>query len=285
MQMKIALISDTHFASVAKDFVANGRAACAWVDEIGADLTVHLGDITADGVIAPEHFSTASEVLSALKTPLKLLPGNHDVGDNPRPAASPVREPILNAEALALYRRTFGADHWSFQEGAWTALGLNAQLFGLGDLEEATQLAWLDQALASARGPIGLMLHKPLFRTAPDDGDAHHRYIPPRSRPALFKLLEGKDLRFVVSGHTHQARRYMYAGVEHVWAPSTAFTIPDRLQERIGEKTVGVMTLHLEPDGHRFEIFRPIGVNQHDLGDYADVYPRLAQAGRSIADE
>lgn len=277
--MQIALISDTHLADVAEDFVANAEAACAWIDGLGADLAIHLGDITADGVLDPGHFQTARRVFSGLRTPLRLLPGNHDIGDRPPAEPGGHAEPPVTPTTLAAYHRAFGPDRWWFQDHGWTIIGLNAQLFGLGAEAEAAQFDWLRQVLAAADGPVGLLLHKPLFRNAPDDGDTHHRYIPPPSRARLLALLHGQDLRFVASGHTHQVRSFGLGGVEHVWAPSTAFTIPDRLQERIGEKRVGVMTLTLQPNGHRFALASPPGVRPHDLGDYVHVYPRLGHAG------
>jgi len=277
--MKIALISDTHFAAVAQDFLANGQAACTWVDSLDIDLAVHLGDITADGVIHPEHYTAARRVLSELKTPLRLLPGNHDIGDNPSFVEGKQPEETVRTDALALYRRTFGPDRWSFRQAAWTVIGLNAQLFGTGGAEEEAQAEWLTDTLSRVGGPLGLMLHKPLFRTHPEDGDAHHRYVPPPPRLSLFEQLRRHDLRFVVSGHTHQSRRLIHDGVEHVWAPSTAFIIPDRMQERIGDKHVGVMTLTLSSDSHRFELARPNGMRTFDVADYPEVYPRLATVG------
>jgi 3',5'-cyclic AMP phosphodiesterase CpdA len=273
--MQIALISDTHLADVAGDFVANAVAACAWIDGSGADLAVHLGDITADGVLDPAHFDTARRVFAGLRTPLHLVPGNHDIGDRPPAGPSPHPEPTVTPAALAVYRETFGPDRWRLEAGGWTIVALNAQLIGLGDTEERAQFDWLDQVLRQVAGPVGVMLHKPLFRTGPEDGDAHPRYAPPASRGPLLRLLYACDLRFVVNGHTHQARRLLHEGVEHVWVPSTAFTIPDRLQERIGEKVVGTAMLTLEPNRHRFALASPPGILPYDLGDYAHVYPRI----------
>lgn len=79
----------------------------------------------------------------------------------------------------------------------------------------------------------------------------------------------------MIAGHTHQARRLRVDGVEHVWAPSTAFCLPDAMQERIGDKTVGVLTLDLSDTGYRVEIVAPEGLVRHNILDHPEAYPEL----------
>lgn len=274
--MKIALITDTHLAGHAPAFRANCDAVRTWVSEAAPDLTVHLGDITVDGSKYPEQLTYARDAFADWPSPLRFLPGNHDIGDNIDPHHHSAHEPRVDARRLDHYRQAFGADRWSFRVGSWTIVGLNAQLFGAGDTEEREQGAWLEGVLASSDGPVGLMLHKPLFRNGHDDEERHHRYLPIPERRALSDLLATCDLRFVVCGHTHQHRRIVVDGVQHVWAPSTAFLIPDRMQERIGDKVVGAMTLELAQDGgHLFDYVEPPGVSQHSIGDHLELYPQL----------
>ena len=274
--MKIALISDTHLAPAATAFRCNAEAALAWIAATEADLVVHLGDITADGAKDERHFAEAAEVFAPLEGRIRFLPGNHDIGDNPMEGGGK-DEPTVDAGRLAAYRRVFGRDWWSLEAGRWALIGLNAQLLGAGEAEEARQFDWLAERLAGARGPVGLFLHKPLFRDSPADEVVHHRYPPLAPRRRLFDMLAGCDLRFVVCGHTHQTRRFHVGEVEHVWAPSTAFVIPDRLQERIGDKVVGTMLLDLTDDGHQIDLVVPSGLAQLDLADHAAVYPQLSR--------
>lgn len=272
--MKIAFLSDTHLAPAAHAFNANCEIAAAWIDKQKADLTIHLGDITADGVNHADHFPTARDVLQRLATPLRLVPGNHDIGDNPVPGLHSDHALMSDAN-LAFYRDVFGEDRWVWRGGDWTILGLNAQLFSLGGAEEEAQFAWLEQALSDVKGPFGLALHKPLFRRAPDDAEIHPRYAPHTPRRRLMRLLEGRDLRFVVNGHTHQFRRLEREGVEHVWAPSTAFKLPDDAQEWIGDKVVGVLMLDLNADRHQFQLHVPNGMVQNDLSHFMHLFRDL----------
>ena len=42
------------------------------------------------------------------------------------------------------------------------------------------------------------------------------------------------NLKLVACGHVHQHRIFEKDGITHVWAPSTAFILPDAYQPRIG---------------------------------------------------
>ncbi|GGF39153.1 phosphohydrolase [Aliidongia dinghuensis] len=274
--MRIALVTDTHLAPRAAAFAQNWRAVRDWIAEMAPDLIVHLGDITADGAGDASELAAAIESFAGLGLPVRFLPGNHDIGDNPSAPDQPSAHP-LDPARLAEYRRIFGPDRWAFEAEGWQIIGLNAQLFGTASQEEAAQFDWFGSTLAGHRGPLGLLLHKPLFRDGPDDREVHERYVPDRPRRRLLDALAGRDLRFVAAGHTHQAREHHCAGVEHVWAPSTAFCIPDALQEPIGQKIVGTMLLHLAPGTHRFELVRPAGLARHNLLDHPETYPIVAE--------
>ncbi|WP_233559810.1 hypothetical protein [Oleomonas cavernae] len=91
----------------------------------------------------------------------------------------------------------------------------------------------------------------------------------------MLELLARRDLRFVVAGHTHQTRQIEVDGVEHVWAPSCAFIIPDALQETIGAKIVGAMTLDLTDTTHHFRLALPDRVAQHNVADFPQLYPEF----------
>jgi 3',5'-cyclic AMP phosphodiesterase CpdA len=273
--MKLVLISDTHLTPRAAAYRDNWYIVAAWIEAIAPDLVVHLGDITADGAHDTRELESARLAFNRLRPLTRFLPGNHDVGDNPIAPGVPNAHP-LDLARLADYRRLFGPDRWSFESGPWQVVGLNAQLFATDTDEEEKQFAWLEEHLRGRRGPLGVMLHKPLFRNGPGDTEAHVRYVPALTRGRLLAALATRDLRFVVSGHAHQARRLRVSGVEHVWAPSTAYCIPDAIQERIGEKIVGALTLELTDAGHRAEVVTPEGLVRHNILDHPAVYPELA---------
>jgi 3',5'-cyclic AMP phosphodiesterase CpdA len=277
MRMQIALISDTHLMPTAPAFDANLAAARAFVVAHGITDTIHLGDITADGVKLPEHLDHARGVLADWPGTLHMLPGNHDIGDNP----GDFGHATVTSLTLARYTAAFSSERWVLHRAGWRLIGLDAQVFGRGDALEEVQDRWLDRVLADVSGPIGLFLHKPLFRDDPADPDPHHRYVPLAPRTALLARFATLDLRFVVAGHTHQTRNRHVDGIEHVWLPSTAFILPNALQETIGTKDIGMMTLTLTEGAHAFELITPPGMVRHNLVDQAHVYPGAEAALRA----
>lgn len=274
--MKIILVADTHLAPQAHQFRENWEAIRRWIDTIRPDLLVHLGDITAHGVDDATQIAAVGAFFDGLPSKIMFLPGNHDIGDNPKAPGVPGEHP-LEPTSLREYRHVFGPDRWSLDLDGWQVIGLNAQPLGTETSEEDKQFSWLSAELSRHHGPLGLLSHKPLFRSGPGDDEVHVRYVPAIPRRRLIAALEARDLRFVASGHAHQARQILVNGVEHVWVPSASFFIPDEVQERIGEKKVGVVILDLASNQHRFGAHYPPGVQQNNLLDYPDVYPEVAQ--------
>ena len=279
--MRILLISDTHLAAEATPCNENWRAAKAFARRAACDLTIHLGDITFDGIDIPAQHEFARAACADWPTPLRFIPGNHDIGDNPPGPGLPSNQP-LDTRELARYRTLFGSDYWSMEAGAWLVIALDAQLLGSDSPAEAAQWQWLGSLLDGAKGrPIALLLHKPLFVDDPEETAPHIRYVPKAPRLALLKRLAAVDLRLVVSGHTHQYLDRSIAGVRHIWVPSAAFFIPDGAQERIGEKVVGMGVLELNNAGHSFDLVCPDGMTQWS-GSHP-ILSSMAACSRSLA--
>jgi len=277
--MKIAIVADSHLAPAAPAFNENWAAVAAFVRSENVDLTVHLGDITVDGLTDLPQFAHALDLSKDWPTPIRYLPGNHDIGDNP-PGPNVAPEHPLDGSRLAQFRAAFGADYWFVDADGWRVIGLNAQLFGTESDSEREQWAWLSEVVAQPQGlPLILMMHKPLFQDSPADEAPHHRYVPAIPRARLVDLLSRLSLRAILSGHTHQYRDRVVAGVRHIWVPSTAYYFPDEIQDRIGEKVVGVGVLDLSRDSYRFNLVCPDGVERHSVLDHP-VYPELAARAR-----
>jgi 3',5'-cyclic AMP phosphodiesterase CpdA len=272
--MRILLVTDTHLAAAATPCTENWLAAKAFARRLKPDLTIHLGDITFDGIDDPTQHEWALAAAADWPTPLRYLPGNHDIGDNPPGPGVPYPQPLEEAQ-LERYRALFGADYWTLDAAPWLLIGIDAQLLGSDTQAEAEQATWLDGVLKGARRrPVGLLVHKPLFQDDPAD-------VPLAPRRQLLQRLAAVDLRFVLSGHAHQYLDRVIAGVRHIWLPSSAFVIPDGAQERIGEKVVGVGLLDLNAHGYSFDLVCPDGMTQ-----YSGAHPvlsALAAKSRSLS--
>lgn len=263
--MRIVFVTDSHLAPDVAPHDANWRAARRFVAGANADLTIHLGDITVDGAADVDHYRHALEMARDWPTPLRFLPGNHDIGDSPPGPGLPSEIP-LDPKRLALYRDSFGADYWALDAAGWRLVGLNAQLLGTDMPEEAEQWRWLQAAVAGALGrPLALLSHKPLFHRDPSDPQPHGRYVPVAPRRRLLDLFAGSDWRLVLSGHAHQYLDQVIGGTRHIWLPSSAYVFSDDTQERIGDKIVGLGVLELSEAAHRLEVKTPEGLARREI--------------------
>src|SRR5262249_39262684 len=164
--MRIALVSDTHLAARAAVCLDNWRVVRAWIERARPDLVVHLGDITVDGASDAVELRDAVDAFAGLDVPIRFLPGHHDIGDHPiAPAVQ--RDPPLDRARLEQSRTLSGPARWPLGAGDGQLRGLTPQLGGTATPGEEQQSAGLEQEAAPDGGPLGLMLHKPLFREGP----------------------------------------------------------------------------------------------------------------------
>jgi Icc protein len=270
MTFRIAQISDTHLSEAKPFFVDNFVRIGAALRASKPDLVVNTGDITLDGAARESDLAAARLLHDALGLPLRFLPGNHDLGDAqdaPRHHQSPI-----DAERRARYVKYFGADWWWFDAPGWRVLGLDAQLLG-SDLGEAAEQ---EAAIAQAMDGLGLrslalFLHKPLFDRTADETAITGRFVNPVPRRRLLSRLGEPAL--IVCGHVHQYRMTQSGGTRHVWGPSTAFVLPDRLQPRYGLKQVGYVEHTLKPDGtHDSRMVEVPDAATFDIANFPQAY-------------
>lgn len=258
--MRIAIIADTHLSERSHECVANWQAARRATERLGADLTIHLGDITLDGQTRAEELAFAQRLVRKWPNEMLCVPGNHDLGDGSG-------ELPLDHELLKTYKAAFGPDRWIVKAGSWKLLGINAQLLGTNSPEEDGLWDWIElQAGSSAdHEHTALFLHRPLLRPQPGERVRKGRYVGVSSAARLLNGPLKATLRLVASGHTHQYLDTMFEGVRHIWVPSTAFVLPDELQARIGEKLVGMGLLCLNNHAAQFDLWCPNGMTRHDV--------------------
>src|SRR5262249_34840648 len=142
LPMRIAVVADSHLAPNAHAFNRNWGAVADFVRASDIDVTVHLGDVTVDGLADAEQFGYVRRMTFAWPTPMRYLPGNHDIGDNP-PGPGVAPEHALDPGRLSDFRAALGPDYWVFAADGWRVIGLDAQLFGSDSAAETAQWAWL----------------------------------------------------------------------------------------------------------------------------------------------
>ena len=252
-ELRIVQVSDIHLSATHDYHRDNWRKVAAWIAREAPDLVVVNGDIVLEDPDAEADHAFARDALSRLPARCRVLPGNHDIGDN---ILFGKMEKRVNDERRARFLRHFGEERWAFDGGGWHFVGVNAQLFGSGGQSaEADQWHWLEEDLERHAGaPIALFTHKPLFLDHPSDADSadvnlRQSCLDHASRSRLLALCRRHGVRLVSTGHKHQTRAFSLDGIYHIWAPSTACVNgrPDALHW--GAREVGFIDYRFGPDG------------------------------------
>jgi 3',5'-cyclic AMP phosphodiesterase CpdA len=274
-ELRLTQISDTHLSHRVPNFNENFHRVAEYIDGTRPDIVVNTGDLAFDGPGHPDDLEFAQQLHAALPGEFHCIPGNHDIGDNPTLTGKhPERRP--SKQSLDAFATAFGEDHFSFEAAGWRFIGINSLILNTGLTQEENQFDWLTTELSGFNGkPLALFIHKPLYKTAPDDPEiaaTSFRYVPMPARKRLIDALSNVNLCLVASGHVHQRRDYTFGFVRHVWAPSTGFVIrSDEKQERIGAKEVGLVEYKFNPDGFEVRHVRAPGQVDIDLHTAIDV--------------
>jgi 3',5'-cyclic AMP phosphodiesterase CpdA len=267
-EFRLTQISDPHLARNRPTLTGNFHRVSEYIDATRPDLVINSGDLAFDGPTNRDDLEFARTLHDALPVECRYIPGNHDIGDNPTKVGPPPSQPVTEQSQQA-YLSTFGEDRWRFDAAGWCFIGLNSLVMNTGLAREAEQFDWLASQLSHINGkPLALFLHKPLYLNAPDDPElvaSAIRYIPQPARARLIEMLRAVDLRLVASGHVHQRRDFTRGHTRHVWASSSGFIIPDRLQEVIGIKEVGLVEYIFQPDGFEVRHVRAPGQIDVDM--------------------
>ena len=266
-EFRLTQISDTHLARRLQKLTDNFHRVSEHIDATRPDLVINSGDLAFDAPTSRSDLEFARELHDALPVPCRHLPGNHDIGDNPT-AVGPIPKQPATEQTRHNYLAVIGEDRWRFDEAGWCFIGLNSLIMNTGIESEAEQFDWLKSELSKTNGkPVALFLHKPLFLNTPEDPEIEVsaiRYIPQPRRKGLIEMLSTVDLRLVASGHVHQRRDFTFGHTRHVWAPSTGFIIPERMQPIIGIKETGLVEYRFAPDS--FEVRHVRAPGQIDVG-------------------
>jgi 3',5'-cyclic AMP phosphodiesterase CpdA len=266
-EFRLAQISDTHLARRLSELTGNFHRVSEYIDSDRPDLVINSGDLAFDGPTNRDDLEFAKTLHDALPVACRYLPGNHDIGDNPTGVGPAPSQPATEQDRQA-FVSIFGEDRWRFDAAGWCFIGLDSLVMNTGLASEAEQFDWLASQLSSTNGkPVALFLHKPLYLNTPGDPEIAAtaiRYVPIPARSRLIEMLRAVDLRLVASGHVHQRRDFTFGHIRHVWAPSAGFIIPDKIQEVIGTKEVGLVEYRFQPDS--FEVRHVRAPGQIDIG-------------------
>lgn len=277
--IRIMQISDTHLSPRTHRFHENNELMIDVLKAADHDLIVHTGDITLDGIRFEEDYPFCRSFLERAGKDIRYIPGNHDVGDNPRLSQpETAMGSAISPTRLDRYERYYGADRWSIDRGNWRLLGINSLRVGSGLDGEQQQYDWIGEQLATlGQRHLALFSHQPLYVDTPESTELTYWTVDPIGRENLHELMAHKQLKMIASGHLHQQRSRGHDGVRLEWCSSIAFTTREELvPEMGGNREVGYLEHVLHDDGgiETHAVTIPGFVNSYLDDCLLEVYPK-----------
>jgi 3',5'-cyclic AMP phosphodiesterase CpdA len=271
--MKIAVIADPHIGTQKDNFVPNWEAVVAHVNSLDVAFSIILGDLTLDGANLDDDLIFARSALTALRQPVLVLPGNHDVGDVSRESRQPV-----DTKRLARWKHHFGSDRWICDAiPGWRLVGVNSQIFGTGLAEEEEQWEAIGSALdPSSKRTTVLFTHMPLFLENWDEADRPYWAVLGHDRKRLRTLLEMSKTVAVVSAHVHRTLDLQHASEPRlIWAAASSFLSRDEsMPPQPGKELLGVTILDFTGDDIEVRFDKVPGIVKTYIEDYnGSIYP------------
>ncbi len=227
------------FGGYAHD-VAALQQAVRQINALQPAFVLVCGDLV--NVPSAKAYADFNRIKAGLTVPCYGLPGNHDLGQHPTPAA------------LQNFRKLVGPDRFAFAHHGCTFVLVNSQLWKEplpGESEQ--QDIWLRRILAEANGKQSRLFvvgHHPLFVERPDEPENFWN-LPPVRRADLLQLFAGQRVTAVLGGHTHTLLLNEYAGIQLVNAETTSMNFDQR--------PVGFRLWHVEQTGPARHEFVPLG--------------------------
>ncbi|WP_186389337.1 MULTISPECIES: phosphodiesterase [unclassified Stappia] len=183
------------------------------------DAVVITGDL-ADGPDLRE-YAGVQRLISRIKAPVYVLPGNHD-------STAMMRETLIGVGPINEGEN--GKMHYAVDIGDVRLVALDSAVPGAphGTLGEA-QLAWLDQALSASDRPTLIALHHPPART----GIGHMDRIGLTDSDAFAEVISRHShVQRVMCGHVHRTIVAAVGNTIMTLCPSTAHQVVLDLADR-----------------------------------------------------
>jgi 3',5'-cyclic AMP phosphodiesterase CpdA len=262
--VRIVQLSDTHISHLGGVPAENMSLLADHINNaIRPDLVVHTGDVVIANPDSAADRDAARRLLALVDAPLRVLPGNHDVGES---ADAPWKDLPVTGERIAAFLSAWGDDRFFLpgdatnRSGDWVFIGLNSERFGSGLPQEDEQWDWLAGAAERARGKsVMLFLHKPLWWPG---GSQSGLTIPAAARDRLTALFAGARLRVVANGHVHRYRHALEGEVLTVSAPSATFALPAEPGHGLAAGTPGIVEYVIDGDDVTAGLRRVPGLGQ-----------------------
>lgn len=288
-----AVIADSHFRvdgddpqmSHPSDAGHNdrNRRAVALLIAAAPEHVVHLGDVPhpVPGLAAHQvALDIARETYAPLgDTRLTVVPGNHDVGDKPRPWAN---APGVGLDKHRVFSAVWGAPYGSFDHGGVHFVWIDTPILNTDQPMEHEQWAWLEADLAAHAGQRTFaFVHYPPYLCDPQEPE-HYDNLAEPGRGRLLAMLEAHGTEVLFAGHVHNTFFDRLGDMDIHVLPSTAFVRPEYAEladvgpggehGRDDPAKLGFALVHVHDEGYDLEIVRS---EDPHLAALADTHPLL----------
>jgi 3',5'-cyclic AMP phosphodiesterase CpdA len=241
--LRIIQFSDTHISHLGGLGHGNTERLVGYLNEVAEpDLVINTGDVVILDPDAAEDRESALRIHERIDAPLRVLPGNHDVGEC---AHEPWRGIGVSSQRVQNFRAAWGSDRFLLWGDAareaeeWAFVGINSELCASGLPEEDEQWSWLEEVAAAAAGKsVMLFLHKPLVI---DEGTREGVTVAAAARERILGTFRDAELRVVANGHLHRYRHTTNGDLMAVWAPSLSFSPAAEPKLKMGPGTAGIV--------------------------------------------
>lgn len=193
--------------------------AVAAIDAAKPDFVVVGGDMV-DDVRRADQYRDLMAGFASVGVPIHWVAGNHDIALD---GQQPTHRSIEQYEAL------FGQPHFRIDGGDVTLVALNTTVMHRPERvpeELATQLGFIEEAIAGAPGPVLLVGHHPLFLRSPDERNSYWT-IPGDTRRHLLDLVARGDVHAMFAGHYHRNNVARIGSFEMVTSGPVGFPLGD----------------------------------------------------------
>jgi len=251
---------------------ARSRYIVQKVNQFDPNLAIHLGDVIYPiPALSPHETAVkmAHDLYSQIKSPLYVVPGNHDIGDKPN---AWVPAPAVTEDSHKIFEKYWGKSYASFDHEAIHFVLINTPIFNSGVSLEKEQRIWLEKDLADNKKDgkrVFLFMHYPPYLLDPLEAE-HYDNIAEPARSWLLSLLKQYNVEAVFSAHSHTFFYNRYFNTDLYVIPSVAFVRPDYSEMfRIGPAAeygrndvgkMGFFIVKVHEAGHQIEYIRTHGL-------------------------
>ena len=246
--MRVVQISDTHLTAKGGVTNENFLLLAEYVNDVlKPDLVINTGDLVILSPDSDDDREFARVAHQQFDAPVRIVPGNHDVG---MPGDQACMGIIPTTERIAAYRNSFGTDRFvELPDSTWALVGFNSELLSSGLAEEAEQWSWLEQVAKDVKGRcVAIFLHRPLWSPMPVTD--HELALSEVDRERILAIFAESHLKLVASGRLHRDMRDQRGETLTISAPSSAFIVRGG---SLGLNQLGVVEYRI--DGESIEAF------------------------------